>query len=393
MKPKRKMIVQIITRLALGGAQQIVCELSTRLKESGEDVVVFSGLSNTGSEESVNNNIILNTIVEKGVTTKICKYFRNSISPLNDILSIYWLVKHLRILKPDVVHIHSSKAGILGRVACKLAKIDSVIYHVHGWSFSSAYGINKKLYLSMEKLFFYLTDYYIFVCKQDIDDFIRYGGNKKIKVRSSIIYPGADFTSLQDVKTNREALREDLGIGKEDFVIGSIARLDYQKNPLFFIRFAALYSKIDKNAKFLWIGDGALLDEVNALIEAEGISDRILLPGYIPNVDDYYSVFDVFSITSRYEGLPVTCIKSLAAEVPVIGFLKNGMVDLHEKFDSFFGVPFGDMDLFIQTVEKAKIFANNGANILQKESEFIRNNWSMDSMYSDVISLYDQEFL
>ncbi len=117
------------------------------------------------------------------------------------------------------------------------------------------------------------------------------------------------------------------------------------------------------------------------------------MPGYIPNVEEYYSVFDLFSITSRYEGLPVTCIKSLAAGVPVVGFLKNGMVDLNEKFDSFFGVPFGDMDLFIQTVEKAKIFANNGANILQKESEFIRNNWSMDSMYSDVISLYDQEFL
>jgi glycosyltransferase involved in cell wall biosynthesis len=387
------MIVQVITRLALGGAQQIVFELSERLKKSGEEVVIFTGLSKASTEVSTNNDIILNNIVEKGISTRICKYFRNSISPFNDILSIYWLIKHLRILKPDVVHIHSSKAGILGRVACMLVRINCVIYHVHGWSFSSASGVSKKLYLILEKLFFYITDHYIFVCKQDVEDFILHGGNKKIKDRSSIIYPGAEFTILQDIRTNRKILKEELGIGHEDFVIGCVARMDYQKNPLFFFRFAALYSKIDKNAKFLWIGDGAQSDEVVEFIKKEGLEGRVILPGYIPEVESYYLVFDIFTITSRYEGLPVTCVNSLAAQVPVVGFLINGMIDLDEKFDSFFGVPFENMERFIQAVEEAKIFINNGSSTLKNESEFIRINWDMDTMCRKIISLYKQERL
>ena len=387
------MVVHIITRLALGGAQQIVFELSKRLKESGEDVVVFTGISKAGDEGSINNDIILNNIIEQGVETKICKYFRNSISPLNDLLAIFWLINNLRELKPAVVHIHSSKTGILGRISCKIAGVKRVIFHVHGWSFSSAIGFRKQFYLSIEKLFFNLTDLYIFVCKQDIKDFISFGGNKKIGDRSSVICPGADFVDIIDNKKNRDVLRADLGLKKDDFVIGTIARLDYQKYPLFFFHFAGLYSKLDNTAKFLWIGDGAQSEEVSGLIEKEGIADRVILTGYIPDVESYYSVFDIFTITSRYEGLPVTAVKSLAARVPVVGFLRNGMVDLDAKFDSFFGVPFGEMDMFIEAIEKVKLFLENSSDILKSENKFIRDNWNMNEMCSEIISLYQKETL
>jgi len=388
------MVIHIITRLALGGAQQIVYELSTRLKDSGEDVVVFTGYSKAGVEGSTNNDIILSNIINKGVETRICKYFRNSISPLNDLLAIFWLIKSLRELQPSVVHIHSSKAGILGRIACKVAGVKRVIYHVHGWSFSSATGFSRQFYLFLEKLFFYLTGHYIFVCRQDMIDFISLGGNKSIGEKSSVIYPGADFVDAANNTYNRNKLRDSLGLEKDDFVIGAIARLDYQKNPLFFFRFASFYSKVNKDVKFLWIGDGAQSNEVLELInEEEGLENRVILPGYIPEVESYYSVFDIFTITSRYEGLPVTSVKSLAAEVPVVGFLRNGMVDLDEKFGSFFGVPFGDMEQFVQAIKDAELFLENSPCTLKKESEFIRGNWNMDIMCNKIISLYQQENL
>ena len=388
------MIVQIITRLALGGAQQIVYELSTRLKESGEDVIVFTGYSEVGvGEGSMNNDIILNNIIKKGIATRICKYFRNSISPLNDLLAVFWLIKNLRELQPSVVHIHSSKAGILGRIACKIAGVDRVIYHVHGWSFSSATGVSQKLYFFLERLFFYLTDDYIFVCRQDLMDFIDLGGNNKILDRSSVIYPGANFIPAIDNISNKATLRKNLNLAEDDFVVGAIARLDYQKNPLFFFRFAAFYAKINKDVKFLWIGDGVQSDKVVQLIKEKGLEDRVILTGYIPDVESYYSVFDIFTITSRYEGLPVTSIKSLAAKVPVVGFLRNGMIDLDQKFDSFFGVPFEDMDRFIQAVDGAKLFIEECSDSLETEGDFIRDNWNMDAMCSEIISLYRQEYL
>jgi glycosyltransferase involved in cell wall biosynthesis len=384
------MVIHIITRLALGGAQQIVYELAKRLKESGESVVVLTGHSMADAEDSTNNDVILDNIIKQGVATRICRYFRNSISPLNDILAIFWLVKNLKELKPTVVHIHSSKTGILGRISCKIARAERVIYHVHGWSFSSAIGIRKQFYLSLEKLFFYLTDHYIFVCKQDIDDFISFGGNKKIGDRSSVIYPGADFVEIIDNKKNQDDLRLDLGLNKDDFVVGAIARLDYQKNPLFFIRFAGIYSKINKKAKFLWIGDGVQFDIVSELIEKEGIKDKVILPGYITDVEHYFSVFDVFAITSRYEGLPLTCVKALANGVPIVGFLRNGMIDLHDMFDSFFGVPFNQMTPFIEAVERARNFMHNEKDTLQRESSLIREQFNADVMCGNIISLYNQ---
>lgn len=387
------MVVQIITRLALGGAQQIVYELSTRLKDTDEDVVVFTGYSKSAKQDSKNNDLLLNNIIEKKVATRICKYFRNSISPLNDFLAIFWLIRNLRELKPSVVHIHSSKAGVLGRIACKIAGVDRVIYHVHGWSFSSASGFIGKAFLLLEKLFFYLTDYYIFVCRQDLIEFIDFGGSKKIKNRSSIIYPGANFSPSLDNISTRYTLRKSLGFNEDDFIIGSIGRLDYQKNPFFFVYFASLYIRINKNVKFLWIGDGAHYDEVVKLINEWGLESKIILTGYIPEVEDYYSVFDIFTITSRYEGLPVTSIKSMAARVPVVGFLRNGMIDLHEKFDSFFGVPFEDMDQFIHAVEEAILMIEENSDLLEVESKFIRDNWSMDAMCSEIISLYRKDYL
>jgi glycosyltransferase involved in cell wall biosynthesis len=382
------MIVHIITRLALGGAQQIVYELSKRLKENGKDVVVFTGHSKSGVEGSKNNDIILDHIIKLGVATRICRFFRNSISPLNDLLAVFWLIKNLRELQPAVVHIHSSKTGILGRICCKIVGVERVIYHVHGWSFSSATGFRKQFYLFLEKLFFYLTDHYIFVCKQDIFDFISFGGNKKIGDRSSVIYPGADFVKIIDNKKNRDVLRADLGLNKDDFVVGAIARLDYQKNPLFFIRFAGIYSNINKKAKFLWIGDGVQFDLVSELIEKEGIKDKVILPGYITDVEQYFSVFDVFAITSLYEGLPLTCVKALANGVPIVGFLRNGMIDLHDMFDSFFGVPFNQMAKFIEAVERARDFMQNEKETLRQESSLIREQFNTDVMCNSIISLY-----
>lgn len=387
------MIVHIITRLALGGAQQIVYELTTRIKESDENVVVFTGHSKSTKELSMDNDIILHKIIEKKVSTRVCKYFRNAVSPFNDLLAILWLIRNLRSLQPSIVHIHSSKAGILGRIACKIVGVDRVIYHVHGWSFSSASGFMNKAYLILERLFFYFTDHYIFVCKQDLKDFIALGGNKKIENRSSLIYPGANFTSTSDNVYNRPKLRKSLGLNEDDFVIGTIARLDYQKNPLFFFHFASLYAKINKNVKFLWIGNGALSERVLQLVKDKRLENKVILTGYIPDVENYYSVFDIFTITSRYEGFPVTTIKSLAAKVPVVGFLRNGMIDLDEKFDSFFGAPFEDMDLFVQAINQAKLLIEERDHILEKDSNFIRENWNMDAMYSKIISLYNQRYI
>ena len=100
-------------------------------------------------------------------------------------------------------------------------------------------------------------------------------------------------------------------------------------------------------------------------------------------------LFDVFAITSRYEGLPITCIKALGNGVPIVGFLRNGMIDLHNMFNSFFGVPFNQMTKFIEAVERARDFMQNEKETLRQESSLIREQFNTDVMYHSIISLYN----
>ena len=150
------MVVHIITRLSLGGAQQIVYELATRLQKQGERTIVLTGLSQAGPEGSTDNNLILENLVKQGVETRICPDFRNSISPIHDFKALIWLIRQLKVIHPSVVHIHSSKTGILGRFAGKIVGIPKIIFHVHGWSFSRAKGLNKMFY-NLESLTIFLV--------------------------------------------------------------------------------------------------------------------------------------------------------------------------------------------------------------------------------------------
>ena len=129
-------------------------------------------------------------------------------------------------------------------------------------------------------------------------------------------------------KTSRIELRSKLGFSDNDHVVGTVGRLDFQKNPQIFIEIANSYSKIDGDAKFLWIGKGVYREDMEKRINELALSDKFILPGYVDDVEPYFSVFDTFIITSRYEGLPLTVLKSIACGVPVVSYLINGINDL-----------------------------------------------------------------
>ena len=383
------MVVHIITRLAMGGAQQLVYEITRRMHQSNRDVVIFTGLSDPKKSLSALDNKILEAVFREKISVEVIPSLNDKISLISDLKSLYMICKLLRKHKPSVVHIHSSKTGILARLACKLLNVKKVIYHVHGWSFSRARGAVRMFYIFLEKLFYYLTDKYIFVCKQDMIDFISCGGNTQIKIKSYIIYPGAEFLRLDKQEKFRTELRKKLGYSYSDHVVGTVGRLDFQKNPQIFVEIASSYSKIDSEAKFLWIGKGDYKEDLKNHIDQLGISDRFLLPGYIEEVEPYFSVFDTFVITSRYEGLPVTILKALACGIPVVGFNINGINDLSKKFSLVNGVEPYSIEEFATKLINAKNMKKSRNKIIKKETEYVRENFNLDRMYDNILKVYD----
>lgn len=383
------MVVHIITRLAMGGAQQLVYEIARRMHQSKRKVVIFTVLTDIKKSLSARDNKILEAVYKEQIPVEVIPFLKDRISLISDLIAFVRLCKMLMVYQPSIVHIHSSKTGILARMACKLLNVEKVIYHVHGWSFSRSAGFSRKSYLWLEKLFYTMTTKYIFVCKQDMLDFVNLGGNIQIKTKSYIIYPGAHFLKPYKQERFRTELRKKLGFSDSDHVIGTVARLDHQKNPHIFVEIACNYSKIDSDAKFLWIGKGVNRNEVNRQIRKLGLSDKFVLPGYIDEVEPYFSVFDTFIITSRYEGLPVTVLKSLACGVPVVGFRVNGINDLSDQFSSVYGVEPYAIEGFVEQLINAKNMIKTRNKIIKIETKYVREYFNLDRMYDNIIKVYD----
>ena len=382
------MVIHVITRLPMGGAMQLVYDITTRMLASGQDVLILTGLSDEKTGISAPNNRVLEQVRAANVPVEVCPFLHARISPWSDLRALFWLSRRLRRHRSAIVHIHSSKAGILARLACRLVGVKRVVFHVHGWSYSGAQGLTRRLFFWLERAFYWITTDYVFVSHHDMVGFVRLGGNPGIESKGHVIYPGAGFLTADKQKAYRHILRQRLGYSDADHVVGSIGRLDYQKNPQSFISIASRYAKAEATTRFLWIGDGCDRTEVELLIETFGLADRFTLLGYVDDVEPYFAVFDTFVITSRYEGLPLAVIKALSCGTPVVGFRVNGMNDLGGQFRSVRTVAPGDEAGFVQALSAARSMLTSERNVLDDEARFVRENLNRDRMYDAVTDLY-----
>lgn len=382
------MVIHVITRLPMGGATQLVYDITARMLASGQDVLILTGLADEKAGISAPNNRIFEQVRAANIPVEVCPFLHERISLWSDVRALFWLCRTLRRHPSAIVHIHSSKAGILGRLACRLVGVKRVVFHVHGWSYSAAQGLTRRLFFWLERACYWITTEYIFVNRHDMVDFIRLGGNPGIESKGHVIYPGADFLTADNQRAYRHALRQRLGYSDADHVVGSIGRLDYQKDPQSFISIANRYAKAEVTSRFLWIGEGCDRPEVEQLIATFGLADCFTLLGYVDDAEPYFAVFDTFVMTSRYEGLPVSVIKALSCGTPVVGFRVNGMNDLEDQFRSVRTVAPGDEAGFVRALAAARSMLKSERNVLDEEAKLVRENLNRDRMYDLIMDLY-----
>lgn len=381
------MVIHLITRLPMGGAMQLVYDITKRLHESGEEVLILTGVSDASSLSATNNRI-LEDVYAAGIPVMVVPHLQDRISAPDDLRALFWLCAKLRKHRDAIVHIHSSKAGILGRIACWVAGVKRVVFHVHGWSFSRSLSLARKLMFLLERAFYHLTDAYIFVCQADMVEFVCMGGNRGMVAKARVIYPGTVFLSEDERRRHRLELRVKLGYRESDFVIGSIGRLDYQKNPQAFVAIAKQYAKTDRTARFLWVGEGRDRGEVEELVARAGLSDRFTLAGFVADAEPYNAVFDAFVLSSRYEGLPLSVVKALSCAMPVVGFLVNGMRDFHGRFESVIAIAPGDSEAFVKGLATARAMLGTSRSTLDREARIVRETMNGDRMYEAILDLY-----
>lgn len=280
-------ILQIITLSELGGAQSVVINLANKLSEEHE-VIVVAGEGNGK----------MWTLLKPVVKQEYCPYLKRALSPVDDLLSLFYFRKLYAKYTPDVVHLHSSKAGLLGRLAFPSRKI---VYTVHGFdSIRLAY----RKYLPLERLMQYACKAIVGVSEYD-EKYLRIEG---IIHHVSYVYNGINS---QNVEIDNSFCLPD----RYAKVVLCIARLSPQKNCDLFLSIATLLP----DYAFVWIGNQTPVAEH---------PENVFFMGTIPNAGRYNALADLFILPSNYEGLPMVIIEAMSFGKPVVASDVGGISEI-----------------------------------------------------------------
>jgi len=299
-------ILYVITKLELGGAQKQLLSLIRELDKERFRPFLFT------AEEGL---LIPEALSINGLTLIKSRCLERAINPLKDIPVLLELCRLIKNNKIDIVHTHSSKAGILGRWAARLAKVGAILHTVHGWSFHDYQSkLKRRFFVWLEQLSAKFTDRIIVVSHHDREKGLRNHIGEKNKYL--LIRYGIDYREFSNIK--EQNLRKELGISASDLVVGMIACLKPQKSPQDFIKLADLVRQTVPGVKFLLIGDGILRNKAERLIAKLNLQDAVILTGWRRDIPQILSVLDVFTLNSLWEGLPVTVLEAMAAARPVV---------------------------------------------------------------------------
>jgi glycosyltransferase involved in cell wall biosynthesis len=319
-------IVHIITRLIVGGAQEntlLSCEGQHQL---GHDVTLITGPP-IGPEGS-----LLPRAQAGGFTVEVLDCMRRSILPGKDIAVYRALVRRLRELQPDVVHTHSSKAGIIGRWAAHRARVPVVVHTIHGLAFTaSTSAMVNRVYRLAEKWTAPVSTRIVCVADAMRDQSLAAHIGRADQYVT--VYSGMKTEPFVHPPVSRETIRAQLGLRDSDVAVGTIARLFHLKGHEDLLALAPDLCRRYPQFRWLWIGDGLLRPAFEKRIAQMGLADRFVLTGLVSpeRIPELTNAMDILVHPSRREGLARALPQGALAGKPVITYdidgAREGLID------------------------------------------------------------------
>jgi len=327
---QRIKVLFVITKLELGGAQKQLLNLIAGLDKTRFEPFLFT------AQEGL---LVRDAEALKDLWIKKSKYLERLPNLFKDILAFFEIYSFIKSNKFDIVHTHSSKAGILGRWAARLAGVKKVVHTVHGWSFNDYQNpLQKNIFITLERIAAKFTSRLVVVCQCD-----KARGLKKqigIDTQYAVITYGIEH---EDLAFNRKEAKEELGFSPEDSVVGMVACFKPQKSPQDFIRLAYLSRDTAAHIKFVLVGDGALRQDIERLISKFNLEKEVVLTGWRRDIPHLLAAFDVLVLTSLWEGLPIVILEAMAASLAVIATNTGGIEEIVKNGETGFLVSCGDI--------------------------------------------------
>lgn len=316
-------VAHIITRLIVGGAQEnTLHNVEDQIRLFGDRVTLISGpgVGPEGSLEPRARN--------SGADIRILPDFQRNLHPWRDVRSFLEIVRLLRQAKPDLIHTHASKAGILGRWAAVKLGIPCV-HTIHGASFHYGQSASaQRLYRSLERHAARNTGKFISVADAMTEQYV--AARIADRDRFTTISSGFDVDPFLNPQRSPVEVRRELGLLPEHLVIGKVARLFHLKGHEFVIEAARPLIEQYPQVRFLFVGDGILRAQYERRLEELGIRDHFVFAGLVPpqRVPELIHAMDIVVHTSLWEGLARVLPQSLIAGKPVVSFAIDGAAEV-----------------------------------------------------------------
>jgi len=312
-------IVHVITRLIVGGAQEntlLSCEGQHAL---GHDVTLITG-PGLGPEGS-----LMERARSAGYRIIELEVMRRAILPLKDVAVYRRLIKQFRELRPEVVHTHSSKAGILGRFAAAHSHVPVIIHTIHGLAFTaSRYRWVNDVYRRLERAAAPKSTR--IVCVADAMRDASLAAGIGCREQYVTVYSGMETKPFLEPPVARETVRQSLGLQPQHQVVGTIARLFHLKGHDDLLDLAPELCRQYPNLRFLWVGDGILRQQFESRMQQMGLRDRFVLTGLVPpaRIPELVNAMDIVVHPSRREGLARAIAQGALGAKPVVPYDVDG---------------------------------------------------------------------
>lgn len=375
-------IIQLITRLVAGGAQRLVLEAARELADRGCESEIWCG-PQEGPEGS-----LAAEAGSRGVPLVRIESLVKQVDPIRDVRAARDIERRLRRDRPDIVHTHSSKAGIIGRIAADRAGIRAVVHTIHGWGWSpSTPSPVRRLFVAAERAAAGRGGRLVAVSRATRDEGLSLGIGTPDSYR--VIHPGIDTTRFADLarlRTVGAAIRKEFGIPDGAFVAGALARLSPQKNPMMIVEAAIA----EPGVHWILVGDGPLRESIERRIRQSGITSRIHLAGIQAEPSQYLGALDLFVLPSLWEGFPLALIEARAAGLPIAAASVGGVEEILPDEPAGFAFPPGDLSAFRRAVRAAAADPSGSRAAAEGLRQEAIDRFSLRRMLDSLVDLYEE---
>jgi glycosyltransferase involved in cell wall biosynthesis len=391
--PKPKLLI-IINRLVIGGQVFDTFPLANILLDDFEILIAYG----KKEEDEIEANFLLAKY--PFINVKKINSLQRSINPIIDVIALWHLIAMMYTFKPNIVHTHGAKSGMLGRLAAFIMGVKVTVHTFHGHLFHSYFSsFSTRLMIKIEKWLAKKTSAIIALSETQKLELQHWLGNDKSH-KIHVINLGIDSYVNESIATLRQSFRQQYNVANDTVAIGILGRLVGIKNLSFFCVLAnkLLAKNKERNLVFFVVGDGEEKKSMQNYFTANGIAyfetgnsymqEPIIFTSWVTNMQAVIEGLDIVLITSFNEGTPMSLLEAQFYGKPVVAVNVGGVKDTFVNNESGFLIEGHNIDAFVEKITTLATDKTLRENMGARGKAFVKQRFSKHKEVDAISSLY-----